>query len=725
MFDSIGRLTSGLTSGTIFNLIGNYDQCLSYLPAGNSSGNISGTQYCLAQIDLSRCSQQLAVLLNQPESAFTSSKSIGRLANFGLCAPSSCTTSDIKSVANYMFQIFISSSLSIQQLVCTRKEAYQHIDKQSLDNDDMVHVTVGNEINFPLNSSLLILFFVILCISTTWLDFRRGKRKRSSAKINWMIKSFSLVRNFRYLVGKHSNNHLNLKAVDVLRVTSMLWIITIHSYNFAIQWLFFDNFNKVNDVYKSGWLQPIANGTYSVDNFFLISGMLAWIKACNICNKNIKTTASTNYITQTANANNKGNVFIGVSSIVAKYLRLIPMEMIVIMFSVDFLPQLTCGPNSKQTTMMFEQWCDQSQGWIWNLLMLQNFIKTSTMCFSHSWFVAVNFQLFVFIILMRYLFLKFTKLLLVLSIVIVQLVVASVIFIYQLPSAPLIPVNSIDKMIDYFSLLYIKPHYWLSSYIIGVLLAIYLLESRSFQTKFSSKQLLSVFVLIMLIFLYWPQFLSDTPINHLQAIVYALLSRPLWSFCTAFLIYSFVSNSKEGRLLKNTSRVKLNYNLRRAASSLDEIQNHSTSATTRIATTNESLLKVIDNVFCWHIWIPLSRLTYLAYLIHPVLMGVFYGSRVESYQFSHWLMLSFNLANIFLTYLAALVMFLFIELPTRSLIERTIWLLTLNKIKRQQRQSLANCGNESSNSISNRSGVLQFFRLLPKQSSAGKSSIAY
>lgn len=37
---------------------------------------------------------------------------------------------------------------------------------------------------------------------------------------------------------------------------------------------------------------------------------------------------------------------------------------------------------------------------------------------------------------------------------------------------------------------------------------------------------------------------------------------------------------------------------------------------------------------------PLSKVTYAAYLIHPVVIATFYGSRQNTFQFSHYLMVS-------------------------------------------------------------------------------------
>jgi hypothetical protein len=47
----------------------------------------------------------------------------------------------------------------------------------------------------------------------------------------------------------------------------------------------------------------------------------------------------------------------------------------------------------------------------------------------------------------------------------------------------------------------------------------------------------------------------------------------------------------------------------------------------------------------WKIWIPLSRLTHCAYLVHPIVMAVFYGSRWQSFDFSTYLMVNYKLLH--------------------------------------------------------------------------------
>ena len=90
----------------------------------------------------------------------------------------------------------------------------------------------------------------------------------------------------------------------------------------------------------------------------------------------------------------------------------------------------------------------------------------------------------------------------------------------------------------------------------------------------------------------------------------------------------------------------------------------------------------INSLLSAKIWIPFSRLTHCAYLVHPIVMAVFYGSRTHAFDFStylivrHLILISSNLllilyifqiyftiSHIVVTYVIAFIVSLLIESP--------------------------------------------------------------
>lgn len=49
---------------------------------------------------------------------------------------------------------------------------------------------------------------------------------------------------------------------------------------------------------------------------------------------------------------------------------------------------------------------------------------------------------------------------------------------------------------------------------------------------------------------------------------------------------------------------------------------------------------VVSTVLSLKVCIPLSRLTYCAYLVHPIIIAIFYGSRHQTFDYSFYLIVS-------------------------------------------------------------------------------------
>ena len=53
----------------------------------------------------------------------------------------------------------------------------------------------------------------------------------------------------------------------------------------------------------------------------------------------------------------------------------------------------------------------------------------------------------------------------------------------------------------------------------------------------------------------------------------------------------------------------------------------------------------IQTFLSFKVWVPLSRLTYCAYLVHPIIIAIFYGSRHQTFDYSTYLMVSTFIEN--------------------------------------------------------------------------------
>ena len=72
---------------------------------------------------------------------------------------------------------------------------------------------------------------------------------------------------------------------------------------------------------------------------------------------------------------------------------------------------------------------------------------------------------------------------------------------------------------------------------------------------------------------------------------------------------------------------------------------------------------IVSTVLDWSPFIPMSRVSYTAYLIHPGLMYVFVASTRNLFMFGHFLVMYLFLAHLLATFLASFFLSLIIEIP--------------------------------------------------------------
>ncbi|KAG8198741.1 hypothetical protein JTE90_023506 [Oedothorax gibbosus] len=72
---------------------------------------------------------------------------------------------------------------------------------------------------------------------------------------------------------------------------------------------------------------------------------------------------------------------------------------------------------------------------------------------------------------------------------------------------------------------------------------------------------------------------------------------------------------------------------------------------------------LINSILSFKLFIPLSRLTYCAYLVHPMILTGYFGSLKVLFNFSHMTLVLMFLGFLLLSYSAALVTSLLFESP--------------------------------------------------------------
>lgn len=152
---------------------------------------------------------------------------------------------------------------------------------------------------------------------------------------------------------------------------------------------------------------------------------------------------------------------------------------------------------------------------------------------------------------------------------------------------------------SYYQNIYIKPYTRIGPYIIGMLMAYFIFRlgpERKFRLSawvVSFGWFLSIGTLLAIVLVMYPANNGHPPGAALAGF-YSSTSRILWSLALAWM--TFAAYIKRGGF--------------------------------------------IDAFLALKVWIPFSRLTFCAYLVHPILIAIFYGTRRQTFDYSFYLMVS-------------------------------------------------------------------------------------
>lgn len=144
----------------------------------------------------------------------------------------------------------------------------------------------------------------------------------------------------------------DISCVHGLRFWTISWIIFGHTMQYT-EWAGFARAYQVERNIVSFFLQPLLNATFSVDTFFLISGLL------------------TTYVTWTI-TRGQYQRFNKFAFLISRYLRLTPQVMLVTLIFIIF-PMMGDGPYWRGLVQKESDNCKNS--WWVSALYLQAFIK--------------------------------------------------------------------------------------------------------------------------------------------------------------------------------------------------------------------------------------------------------------------------------------------------------------------------------------------------------------
>ncbi|XP_030378335.1 nose resistant to fluoxetine protein 6-like [Scaptodrosophila lebanonensis] len=338
MLDAWGSLPSGLLYGNYRDL-GNYDECVKIDHALSSSQQLRG-KYCFASLPVAKALGMSSIPYN---------------VKIAVCFPSSCTGTHMNILINQLIQRLLNVEFSGQLVKDT---SCKTAEREPLDGWAIFTIVI------------LAILGTALVLATLYDYFLCSNQNEMPA----LVKVFSARVNSRALF-RIVDSKTNPNVIDCLhgiRCLSLMWVVFGHDYIMA------GRSPNVNTVNIFQWLQQpftqlIVHGFFSVDSFFFLSGMLVCMIALRIIHKQ------------------RGKMNVPLMYL-HRYLRLTPMLALLILVCLKLQPHLGDGPL--WGILKFDNYSSCERTWFWTLLYVQNY-ATSEICIGHSWYLAVDMQLYI------------------------------------------------------------------------------------------------------------------------------------------------------------------------------------------------------------------------------------------------------------------------------------------------------------------------------------------
>ncbi|KAJ8021719.1 Nose resistant to fluoxetine protein 6 [Holothuria leucospilota] len=404
-------------------------------------------------------------------------------------------------------------------------------------------------------------------------------------KLGNLLTSFSVVYNCDKILNAKKNSS-SLSCLNGIRVLSMFWVIWGHSNQFPVYGRLDNAEYQVDNVFSKYRYNSLVFGTYSVDSFFVLSGLLV------------------TYLTLKELKANKGklNWFLYYFH---RFWRLTPVYMITIGIYTALLVHLGTGSMKIERARYDRDICVDY--WWTNLLYINNFRRTSKLGIASVIAMCVS------------------------SII----VTATLTGYYGLPVGKSFQYYN-DRMLELpngtnSDVVYGKPWCRIQSYMVGVFVGyflyrhVYIKKIRMHWLVSTVGWFLAIGIMYTMLYALHGTSNQDPPPQWFSA-VWGGVCRTLFSMGVAWV--AFACSTGYGGL--------------------------------------------INSFLSWSFWTPMARLTYCAYLLHPIVILEFLRTKKVSYHWTFPEVVYFTFANIVVSYVCALGLSLLVESPTVG-IEKAIF----------------------------------------------------
>ena len=438
------------------------------------------------------------------------------------------------------------------------------------------------------------------------------------------VTAFSLFKNVKIILSTHQPPSV-ITSLNGIRVISMFWIIIHHTKD-----MFYISNAFTNPLYLFKYIeirfssQVINNRIFSVDSFFLLGGIL-------VAYHNLR------------EMEKRRGRFPVITYYLHRYLRLTMVYAFVLFFWWTLMEYLGSGPGWQNPVTGLKNGCHKY--WWTNLLYINNLYpwELSSGCMAWTWYLATDMQFYILAPLILIPLYHIFRVGIILSIVLLAGTLCTI--------GAIVGTEDFSARLDLsrrqLDDVYSKPYTRAAPYIVGLMLGFLLYKKVRINFHwfvdwfiYCAMWVVAAGCCFSVVYGLYSSF-STHELTRVENVSYGMFSRFTWSVGVALMV--FACHNGYGW--------------------------------------------VINDFLSMKVWIPLSRLTYSAYLIHPLVVESIEHSLREPVTYTDYTIAVYIVATVVLSYGAAGVVAVFVEFPLSGLETLVFKALGLNR-----RQS-TNVGN--------------------------------
>nr|XP_037269727.1 nose resistant to fluoxetine protein 6-like [Rhipicephalus microplus] len=423
-----------------------------------------------------------------------------------------------------------------------------------------------------------------------------------------VVLSFSAVANTEKLLNVHAERGTDawrLRFLHGLRFLSASWVILGHSY-LTIEPTAVGELLRIVRFGKNFIWCLVGNAYPSVQTFLFMSGFLLSFNIATHLRKR------------------RGGLWLPVTLLlVRRYIRLTAPLMFVIGVWL-LVPLVVDGPLAKEHHPSIFATC--TRNWWRALIHINNWSDLLDMCLQHSWYVSVDWQIYMFIWIIPVVMLSHPRIgLLCAGALAIGSSAAVTVnaYMYSYQPLPLYGQPQLDKTLDMMKFIYYRPYVHVTSYAVGIMLGYAVSAHVGLKLpRWARAALWTMSTMLALLVVFGPfKWLRGDSWLGADAVAYAGLSKLAWALSLSWVVFACASG-RGG---------------------------------------------FVSRFLSWRPLIPLSRLSYGAYLIHSPLYLIRAGIMRERLSLQHFNLVKDFFGCLTMSFLMAYLLYLVCEAPVASL----------------------------------------------------------